>query len=182
MPQLEIVTVPAPILRQIARPVTRITDATRRLIGDMIETMHEAPGVGLAAPQVNIDQRIFVYDIGDGPDAIINPEIISRRGEECGLEGCLSIPRLEGEVKRAAFVEVSGLDRRGKRVRIRANELLARVFQHEIDHLDGILFTDRAQPNSLHWITDEEIEERRRDREETVQGTRWSAGVPRTIS
>src|SRR5690349_7537181 len=144
MPVREIVKHPDPILRQRARPVTKLTDPVRRLISDMIETMREAPGLGLAAPQVGESLRLFVYDVGDGPGAIINPEIVDRAGEEIGTEGCLSIPRLEGEVPRATMVEVTGLDRGGKRLRIRAEDLLARVFQHEIDHLAGILFTDRA--------------------------------------
>jgi len=164
MPLREIVKHPDPILRQRSRPVTRLTDPIRRLISDMIETMREAPGLGLAAPQVGESLRLFVYDVGDGPGAIINPEIVDRAGEEIGVEGCLSIPRLEGDVPRAQMVEVSGLDRHGKRVRIRAEDLLARVFQHEIDHLDGILFTDRADPATLHWLTDEEVEERKRPR------------------
>jgi peptide deformylase len=164
MALLDILKVPDPVLRERSRPVTRITETTRRLIDDMIETMHAAPGVGLAAPQVGILQRIFVYDIGDGPDALINPEIVAASGEEVSTEACLSIPRLEGDVRRALAIEVSGLNRRGKPVRLRADELLARVFQHEIDHLDGVLFTDRAEPDSLHWVTDEEIEERRRKR------------------
>ena len=170
MPVLEIVKVPHAILRERARPVTRITDATHRLVADMIETMKQAPGVGLAAPQVGIPQRLFVYDVGDGPGAILNPEIVERSGTEVGIEGCLSIPRLEGDVERAARVVVIGLDARGKRVRIEAEELLARVFQHEIDHLDGVLFTDRAIQSSLHWVTPEEEEERRRKRDGRRRG------------
>lgn len=165
MPVLEIVKVPHAVLRERAKPITRITDATRRLIADMIETMKDAPGVGLAAPQVGISQRLFVYDVGEGAGAVLNPEIVERSGTEVGVEGCLSIPRLEGDVERAARVVVTGLDARGKRIRIEADELLARVFQHEIDHLDGILFTDRAIQNTLHWVTPEEEEERDRRRE-----------------
>jgi peptide deformylase len=164
MALLDIVKHPDPVLRERAKPVTRITDATRRLIDDMIETMLAAPGVGLAAPQVGVLQRIFVYDVGEGADALINPEILAASGEEVCTEACLSIPRLEADVRRALRIEISGLNRRGKPVRLRAEELLARVCQHEIDHLDGILFTDRAEPGSLHWVTDEEIEERRRKR------------------
>src|SRR5438105_4564264 len=116
MPVLEIVKVPHPVLRERARPVTRVTDATRRLIADMIETMKDAPGVGLAAPQVGICQRLFVFDVGEGAGAILNPEIVECSGAEVGVEGCLSIPRLEGDVERAARVVVTGLDGRGKRV------------------------------------------------------------------
>ncbi len=168
MPLLDIVKVGGPnepVLRERARPVLKFTDATRRLIEDMIATMQAAPGIGLAAPQVGVAQRLFVYDVGEGADALINPEIDASLGEETGVEGCLSIPRLEGDVARARMVEVSGLDRCGRRVRFRAEDLLARVFQHEIDHLDGVLFTDRADPRSLHWVTPEEEDERRRERE-----------------
>src|SRR4029453_7593762 len=142
MAVLEIVKHPDPILRKRAKPLTQVTDATRRLIDDMIETMRAAPGLGLAAPQVNQGLRLFVYALEEGADVIVNPEIVDRAGEEVGIEGCLSIPRLEGEEPRARMVEVTGLNRHGKRIRIRAEDLLARVFQHEIDHLDGILFTD----------------------------------------
>jgi peptide deformylase len=164
VPLREILTHPDPVLRQRARPVLRLTDAIRRLIADMIQTMQAAPGIGLAAPQVGESLRLFVYDIGDGPGAIINPEIVDRAGDEIGVEGCLSIPRLEGEVPRAQMVEVTGLDRHGKRLRLRAEDMLARVFQHEIDHLDGVLFTDRADPATLHWLTDEEEDDRKHRR------------------
>ena len=149
------------ILRERCKPVVKITDRTRRLIEDMLDTMYEAAGVGLAAPQVYANQRLFVYDAGDGPGALINPEIVSAEGEEIAVEGCLSIPRLQGEVPRAERVTVTGLDGRGRRVRIEAEEYLARVFQHEIDHLNGVLFTDRAIQKTLHWITEEEEAERR---------------------
>jgi peptide deformylase len=158
---LEIAILGEPILREKAKPVSmkEIANLTP-LIDQMVETMYHAAGVGLAAPQVKVSKRFFVYDIGDGPGAIINPEIVRSEGEDLGVEGCLSIPRLHGEVMRAMTVEVKGLDRTGKPIRIEATEYLARVFQHEIDHLDGILFIDRADPASLHWITEEEEEGR----------------------
>jgi peptide deformylase len=178
MAVLEIVRVGQPILRERAKPVTRITDTVRRLIGDMIETMRAAPGLGLAAPQVNESLRIFVYAVDENTDdALINPEIVSCAGEEVGIEGCLSIPKLEGEVSRARVVEVTGLNRRGKKVRIKAEDLLARVFQHEIDHLDGILFTDRADSRTLRWVTDEEeVQERESPRR------RWRRAPARSAS
>jgi len=151
------------LLRERCKPILKITDKTRQLIDDMIETMHEAAGVGLAAPQVFQTLRLFVYDLGDGSGshAIINPEIISAEGEEAGEEGCLSIPRLRGDVPRATRITVTGLDRSGKRLRIDAQDFLARVFQHEIDHLNGVLFTDRVvDKKSLHWITEEDESER----------------------
>jgi peptide deformylase len=152
------------ILRERCKPIIKITDKTRQLIDDMIETMHDAAGVGLAAPQVFQAVRLFVYDIGDGAgaEAIINPEVLEADGEEVGTEGCLSIPRLQGDVPRATRLVVTGLNRRGKRVRVEATDpYLARVFQHEIDHLNGVLFIDKAVQKSLHWLTDEEETERR---------------------
>lgn len=149
------------ILRERCKPVMKFTPRLKKLIDDMIDTMHDAAGVGLAAPQVFVGQRLFVYDVGDGPKALINPEIIHSDGEEVGVEGCLSIPRLQGDVARFTQLTVTGLNRAGRRVRIDADDYLARVFQHEIDHLNGILFTDRAIEKSLHWITEEEEAERK---------------------
>jgi peptide deformylase len=161
---LEISKLGEPVLRAKAQPVReKEIPELQTLLDDMVETMRHAGGVGLAAPQVNVGKRFFVYDIGEGPGALFNPEIVRREGEQVGIEGCLSIPRLHGEVKRAVAVDVKGLDREGRPVRIRAAEYLARVFQHEIDHLDGVLFIDRADPVTLHWITEEEEEERVRD-------------------
>lgn len=160
MAVLEIAKYGEPVLRVRCRSVDRVTDETRRLIADMIETMHAAAGVGLAAPQVRVPERLFVYDLGEGPGAIINPEIIRQEGEVVGTEGCLSIPRLQGDVVRAEKILVRGLDQHGRKVRMEVAEWLARVFQHEIDHLDGVLFIDRADPASLHWLTEEDEEER----------------------
>jgi peptide deformylase len=183
MAVLEIAKYGEPVLRVRCRPVERVTDETRALIDDMIATMHEAAGVGLAAPQVRVPQRLFVYDVGEGPSAIVNPELVRQEGEVVAVEGCLSIPRLQGEVARAQKVVVRGLDREGKKIRITAEEWLARVFQHEMDHLDGVLFIDRADQKSLHWLTEEEEAERvkdgreRRVRVRTEQGAR---GAPVT--
>lgn len=149
------------LLRERCKPVVKLTDKTHQLINDMIETMHDAAGVGLAAPQVFVSQRLFVYDIGEGPDALINPEILKAEGEEVGVEGCLSIPRLQGDVPRSTRLTVTGLNRKGRRVRIEAEDYLARVFQHEIDHLNGVLFIDRADQKSLHWLTEDEEVERK---------------------
>ena len=165
------------LLRERCKPVMKITDRTRQLIDDMIETMYEAAGVGLAAPQVFATQRLFVYDIGDGPDALINPEILQADGEELGVEGCLSIPRLQGEVPRHTKLVVKGLNRRGRPVRIEAEDYLARVFQHEIDHLNGILFTDRAVQDSLHWITEEEETERKSEGRKRIRARRGEPAV-----
>jgi peptide deformylase len=170
MPVLKIATYPEAeeVLRTRCRPVLQVTDRTRRLIDDMLETMREAAGVGLAAPQVFVKERLFVYDIGDGPGALINPEIVAAEGSETGVEGCLSIPRLQGEVVRHTRLVVVGLNRAGRRTRIEAEDpYLARVFQHEIDHLNGVLFIDRADRDSLHYITEEEEAERKSGRRRT---------------
>jgi peptide deformylase len=168
------------LLRERCKPVMKITDKTRQLIDDMIETMYEAAGVGLAAPQVFVTQRLFVYDIGEGPDALINPEILQADGEELGVEGCLSIPRLQGEVPRHTNLVVKGLNRRGKPVRIEAEDYLARVFQHEIDHLNGVLFPDRAVKESLHWITEEEEAERKTEGRKRIR-TRRGGNVAEVV-
>ena len=144
------------LLRGRCKPVRKFTEKTRKLIEDMTETMYEAAGVGLAAPQVFVSERLFVYDVGDGPEALINPEVIQSEGEEVGAEGCLSIPRLQGDVPRHTLLTVTGLNGKGRPVRIEAKDYLARVFQHEIDHLNGVLFIDKAAPASLHYITEEE--------------------------
>ena len=149
------------ILRQMSRPVLKVTDDIVELVEHMEQIMRAANGVGLAAPQLGILQRVFVYDAGDGFQAIINPKILQRKGAQIGIEGCLSLPGLQGEVERANEVVVKGIDQYGKPVRIRGEGLTARVIQHENDHLDGILFIDegRADPSSLHWVTAEEAED-----------------------
>jgi peptide deformylase len=160
---LEIVTVPDPVLREKAKKVSKVTAAVQKLLDDMAETMQQAPGIGLAGPQVRVLQRVIVVDVAkdeEHPDMqygffqLVNPEIVrvSREREEAP-EGCLSIPGYTGEVERALAVEVRGLDRSGKPVKIKARGFLARVFQHEIDHLDGVLYLDRLTgPEKLHKI------------------------------
>lgn len=135
-----------PVLRQRAREVEEVTDVHRRLVADMLETMREAPGVGLAGPQVGVLERVFVWEVEGDHGALFNPVIVSRSDEMLsGEEGCLSIPGLAYDVERHASVAVEGLDENGRPVSIDAGEddFLARVFQHEIDHLDGVLFVDR---------------------------------------
>ncbi|MBX5466299.1 MAG: peptide deformylase [Firmicutes bacterium] len=141
---MQIVQTDHPVLRQIAKPVPKVTRAVRDLIDAMAETMYAAGGVGLAAPQVGVSKRVIVADVGEGLIALVNPEILSWAGVQNGFEGCLSIPDLVGEVERAAMVRVTGLDAAGHRVWIDAEGLLARCLQHEIDHLNGVLFTDVA--------------------------------------
>src|SRR5690554_3013734 len=143
-----IVKDPDPILREIAKPVPKVTSNIVKLLNDMAETMYDAGGVGLAAPQVGIQKRVIVLDPHDGETeliGLINPEIIHADGEQLGAEGCLSIPDLNGDVNRKLNITVKGLDRDGNEITIKASEYLARIFQHEIDHLNGILFTDIAE-------------------------------------
>ncbi|NLJ25851.1 MAG: peptide deformylase [Firmicutes bacterium] len=143
---LEIVKDPDPVLRRKAEPVTQVTKRIRRLIKDMLETMYSADGVGLAAPQVGVSERVIVVDIGEGPVALINPEIEidEASGKEIDVEGCLSIPGTFGYVERAEEVVVNGLNETGRSTRIKAEGLFARALQHETDHLDGVLFIDHA--------------------------------------
>jgi len=139
---LDIYVLDAPILRQETTVLTEVTDAHRRLIDDMFETMHLARGIGLAATQVGRLERICVVDIDKEQYALVNPEIVESDGEQTGEEGCLSIPEIFGDVTRAKHVVVRALDRNGKPIEIDANDLLARCLQHEIDHLHGRLFID----------------------------------------
>jgi len=132
-----------PVLRQRAKEVENVDGALVRLVEDMYETMYDAPGVGLAAPQVGIERRLFVYDVGDGPSAVINPEIVESSGEWTYDEGCLSIPDLSWTVVRPNQVHLRGTSLEGEEIDIEADELLARCFQHEMDHLDGILLVER---------------------------------------
>src|SRR5690554_3174503 len=131
------------VLRQKAEPVKNITNKTRKLIKDMIETMYAADGAGLAAPQIGISKQIVVIDVGEGPICLVNPEIIEAEGEEIDVEGCLSIPGLRAYVKRSSRVVVNALNEKGRPIRVTGERLLARALQHEIDHLNGILMTDR---------------------------------------
>lgn len=147
-----IVTYGDQILRERAEEIEQIDDEVQELISRMYEIMAESHGLGLAGPQIGVSRRIFVYDVGEGPHALINPVITSSSGEESGLEGCLSIPGLQGEVPRAATVTIRGTDEHGEQVKIRAEGLLARVFQHEMDHLDGRMFIDRADPDTLETV------------------------------
>lgn len=145
MAKLKIVVAGDPVLRKIAAPVERIDKKLVRFLKDMAETMYAADGVGLAAPQVGVSKRVVVIDVGDGIYELINPEIVKKEGSVIGGEGCLSVPDYEGEVERAEYVECEFTDRKGQRMLLQANGLLAIAVQHELDHLDGILFIDKAQ-------------------------------------
>lgn len=162
MALLEIVKEPAEVLRKKAKPVSKVNATIKKLLDDMAETMYDAPGVGLAAPQVGVSKRVIVIDPHDettGLLALVNPEIISSAGWIQGVEGCLSIPGYQGDVYRFAQIRVVALDRNGHKVWIDAEGYLARIFQHEIDHLDGVLYTDKCE--NLHEVkpgTEEENE------------------------
>ena len=134
-----------PVLRQRATEVDAVDSRLRQLADDMVRTMHEAPGVGLAAPQVGVQKRLFVYDTGDGegPKTIVNPVLAEGRGEWTYDEGCLSVPGLSWPIVRPKEVHLTGYDVDGNEVSIDADEFLARVFQHEVDHLDGVLLIER---------------------------------------
>ncbi len=162
----QIVTLPEPVLRRKAKPVTKFDKSLQTLIDDMIETMRDAPGVGLAAPQVNIGQQLIVVEYAEDDDeenfdeentedpapvkpkmlyVMINPEIVKASEEKVmGVEGCLSIPGIQGEVERHEAIQVKGLNRYGKPQKLKVDGWMARIFQHEIDHLNGVLFTDLA--------------------------------------
>ncbi len=141
----KIVTVPDDILRQKAKPVNKINAGVLRLLDNMKDTMYAFDGVGLAAPQIGVSKQVVVIDVGeDGYYELINPGIISAEGETTATEGCLSVPNVVGVVNRAEQVKVRALNRNGEEVNISASGLLARALQHEIDHLNGILFTDKA--------------------------------------
>ena len=167
-----IVMLPDPVLRRKARAVAAFDKKLQTLIDDMIETMREAPGVGLAAPQVGISERLIVVEYYENEKAeeaedetkkkvwvMINPEIVKASEEKVmGVEGCLSVPNLVGEVERNEAVQVKALNRRGQPMRVKASGWLARIFQHEIDHLNGVVFTDLAtrvwQPQTQEEMED----------------------------
>lgn len=155
----EIVTYGNDILRREAEEIQELDDGVRDLIQHMYQVMADARGLGLAGPQVGVGKRIFVYDVGEGPHALINPQMLKSSGEEVGIEGCLSIPGLQGEVPRFERVVVTGIDENGNKVKIKAQGLMARVFQHEMDHLDGKMFIDRADPDTLETVPVDDGEE-----------------------
>ena len=137
-----------PVLRQRAPEVTNIDGRLAKLAEDMITTMYDAPGVGLAAPRVGVEKRMFVYDVGEGPLTVINPVIVESDGEWTFDEGCLSVPGLSWEVVRPKTVLLRGVDLDGNDLEVEADELLARCFQHEVDHLDGVLVLERLDPDT----------------------------------
>lgn len=147
------------VLADQARPVRRFNAQLGLLLDDMAETMVAAEGVGLAAPQVGVSKRIIVFRNGDSVMELVNPEFTLKQGEAIDLEGCLSCPALYGEVARPQFVRVKGYDRHGNPVELEAEEFLARVLEHEIDHLDGVLFVNKAR----RLLTAEEVQQMREE-------------------
>ena len=145
-----------PVLTKKSRPVEQMTPRISELITDMLDTMYDAMGVGLAAPQVGILKRIVVIDVGEGPIVLINPEILETGGEQTGDEGCLSVPGMAGQVTRPNYVKVKALDVNMNEVIYEGEELLARAFCHEIDHLDGKMYTDLVEGELHRTSYDEE--------------------------
>ncbi len=157
----EIVKLGDPVLRKVAPPVKHCNRETQATVKRMIDIMRKANGLGLAAPQIGLSTRIFVYDAGDGDgvQVMINPVIQSRKGLQTDPpEGCLSIPGLQGVVPRSESIRVTAFDERGRSQTKRVSGLEARIIQHELDHLDGILFIDHADPDSLTWLVDDDEE------------------------
>lgn len=149
--QRPVVKIPDPVLRKVASEI-KINKKTNFLIDELMRCMRKANGIGLAAPQLGVLQRVFVMAPHDfKPTALINPKIIKAEGEQIGQEGCLSIPGLYGDVKRFEYIEVEALDRKGRELIFELEGLPARVVQHELDHLDGVLFIDKVDPKTLHW-------------------------------
>lgn len=141
----EIRTMGDDVLAKVCKEVKEITPRTKILIDDMLDTMYEAMGVGLAAPQIGILKRIVVIDVGDGPMVLINPEILETSGSQTGAEGCLSVPGKAGEVTRPNYVKVKAMNENMEEVVYEGTELLARAFCHEIDHLDGHLYVEKVE-------------------------------------
>lgn len=148
-------------LTKVCRPVTEITPRIEQLIEDMLETMYEANGVGLAAPQVGVLRRVVVIDIGDGPIVMINPEIIEESGSQTGDEGCLSLPGKAGQVTRPNYVKARFTDVDGELYEIEGEELLARAICHELDHLDGHMYVEKVEGeiHDMQYVEPEEDEE-----------------------
>ena len=155
---LKIRTLPDPVLRQKARKVSKIDGSIQKLIDDMIDTMHTNAGVGLAAPQIGISLRVAVIELpGEEVITLINPEIVKRQGERVVQEACLSMPGYQGEIERSVTVKVKALDRQGKEFRLKGEELLAQALEHEIDHLNGIVYVDHIEGPEKLWKLSEQL-------------------------
>lgn len=150
--QLQIMHYGAPCLRRQSARIAKVTLELKALAKEMETLMHQVEGVGLAANQVGVEKQLAVIDVGEGPIYLINPKIVQQEGELAGIEGCLSLPGLYGEVIRAEKVTVTATNLSGKPVKIAADGLLAKALQHEVDHLQGKLFIDRVDESTLHWL------------------------------
>ncbi|MEM7271554.1 MAG: peptide deformylase [Actinomycetota bacterium] len=163
-----------PVLRKVAQEVTEVDGKLVKLVDDMLETLYAEPGIGLAAPQVGVQRRLFVYDIGDGPGAVINPVISESRGEWVYEEGCLSIPGMFWEIVRPKEIHFTGYDLEGNEISIEADELLSRLFQHEVDHLDGVLMIDHLDDDrrkqALRTLREQYADAPARESEQSVGG------------
>ncbi len=152
MAVLKIRTLPDPVLRRKAKKVTKIDGSIQKLIDDMIDTMRAASGAGLAAPQIGVPLRVAVIELpGEELITLINPAIIKKQGERIVAEACLSVPGYQGEIKRAVTVKVKAQDRQGKEIRLKGEELLAHALEHELDHLNGILYIDHVESPDKLW-------------------------------
>ena len=163
-----------PVLTERAAEVDDINGALVRLADDMLTTMYEAPGLGLAAPQVGVQKRLFVYDAGDGPAVLVNPVISESSGEWAYEEGCLSVPGLSWEIIRPKQIHLTGYDLDGNEVSLEADELLSRLFQHEMDHLDGVLLLERLdddeRKDALRTLRAQALAAEHPDRPRATQG------------
>lgn len=161
MPGYQIRLFGDPVLKQRAREVEELDGSLAKIVDTMYDTMYEAIGLGLAAPQVGVQRRLFTYDVGEGPTVIVNPEIVDTSGEFLYEEGCLSVPGMKFEIVRPKIVTVKGLDLDGREVVVEGDEVLARVFLHEVDHLDGVLLLDRLEPDvrkqALRALRDQDL-------------------------
>ncbi|MCR5162322.1 MAG: peptide deformylase [Lachnospiraceae bacterium] len=155
----EIRTLGDPILEKSCREVTEMTPRLEELIQDMLDTMYDAEGVGLAAPQVGVRRRIVVIDVGEGPIILINPVITESDGEQTGAEGCLSVPGQAGTVTRPNHVIVKALNEKMEEIEVEGTELLARALCHELDHLDGIMYVTKVEGELYDTASEEETEE-----------------------
>ncbi len=162
-----------PVLKQHAKEVTELDGKLARFVDTMVDTMYDAAGLGLAAPQVGVQKRMFTFDVGEGPQVLINPEVVEATGEWAYEEGCLSIPGFHFEIVRPKLVTITGVDLDGKEVVIEGDELLGRVFLHELDHLDGVLMLDRLEPDerkrALRELRDVDLREAGLDRIDDVR-------------
>ena len=156
------------VLRKRAREVEVVDDKIRELLDDMVETLHAYNGVGLAAPQVGILKRVVVIDLYDdkGPMKLVNPKIVKQKGEQEVEEGCLSFPNQFAKIIRPAEVIIEALNENGKKIKIKGERLLAQALSHELDHLDGVLFVDKIIPGTLEYVTEENKEDRKKEKRE----------------